>query len=138
MDAMENDTAPPPIAQKQEGPGDGSRLKSLLDQNIVKLKFKSKNNTKLGFTDSVKHKRFRLILVQGCDDFQLNWGSFQLNFWVLAIAGNFSDLAAHIASVVEEIVASIKRWRRIARIEIARDGGSVDGDGAERNDAGIP
>ena len=58
MDAMENDTAPPPIEQKQEGSGDGSRLKSLLDQNIMKLKFKLQNNTKLGFADGVKYKRF--------------------------------------------------------------------------------
>ncbi|KAG6386343.1 hypothetical protein SASPL_155241 [Salvia splendens] len=59
MDAMENGTAPPPIAQKQEDSGDGSaRLKSLLDQNIVKLKLKSKNSAELGFADGVKPKRF--------------------------------------------------------------------------------
>ncbi|KAL1565938.1 trihelix transcription factor ASIL2-like [Salvia divinorum] len=59
MDAMENGTAPPAIVQKHEDSGDGSaRLKSLLDQNIVKLKLKSKNSAESGFADGVKPKRF--------------------------------------------------------------------------------
>lgn len=43
MEAMENGTTPPAIAQKLEDSADGSRLKSLLDQNVLKLKLKSKN-----------------------------------------------------------------------------------------------
>ncbi|XP_057801448.1 trihelix transcription factor ASIL2-like [Salvia miltiorrhiza] len=62
MEAMENGTAPPATGQKQEDSADGSRLKSFMDQNIVKLKLKSKNSTdpdpELGFANGVKPKRF--------------------------------------------------------------------------------
>ncbi|KAL1548988.1 O-fucosyltransferase 29 [Salvia divinorum] len=51
-------TAPSPIAQKQESFVYGSWLKSLLDQNILKLKLKSKNNAELGFADGFRPKRF--------------------------------------------------------------------------------
>ncbi|XP_020549543.1 trihelix transcription factor ASIL2-like [Sesamum indicum] len=62
MEAMENGTAPPTSAQKSENSDDGSRLKSFLDQNILKLKLKATNNdgsgADLGFDNGVKGKRF--------------------------------------------------------------------------------
>ncbi|KAK4432385.1 hypothetical protein Salat_1000600 [Sesamum alatum] len=62
MEAMENGTTPPTAAQKPENSDDGSRLKSFLDQNILKLKLKATNNDSsgpdLGFDNGVKAKRF--------------------------------------------------------------------------------
>ncbi|KAL7091967.1 hypothetical protein ACP275_12G137000 [Erythranthe tilingii] len=62
MEAMENGTTAPTAAQKLENSAEGARLKSLLDQNILKLKLKSKSNSDsgadLGYDNSVKAKRF--------------------------------------------------------------------------------
>ncbi|KAK4392218.1 hypothetical protein Sango_1999600 [Sesamum angolense] len=62
MEAMENGTTPPTSAPKPENSDDGSRLKSFLDQNILKLKLKATNNdgsgADLGFDNGVKAKRF--------------------------------------------------------------------------------
>lgn len=64
MEAMENGTTPPATVPKPENSADETRLKSFLDQNIVKLRLKSKNNTDpdpnsdLGFDNGVKPKRF--------------------------------------------------------------------------------
>lgn len=61
MEAMENGTTPPATVPKPENSADETRAKSFLDQNIVKLKLKSKNNTDpdpgLEFENGVKPKR---------------------------------------------------------------------------------
>lgn len=58
MEAMENGTTAPTFAEKLESSADGSRLKSLLDQNTLKLKLKAKSNADSGADDnSVKLKR---------------------------------------------------------------------------------
>ncbi|KAK6152446.1 hypothetical protein DH2020_015081 [Rehmannia glutinosa] len=44
MEAMENGTTPPTSVQKPDNSDDGSRLKTFLDQNVLKLKLKAKNN----------------------------------------------------------------------------------------------
>ncbi|PIM99359.1 hypothetical protein CDL12_16197 [Handroanthus impetiginosus] len=65
MEAMENGTTPRTSAQKAENSAEESRLKSFLDQNIVKLKLKARNNvdsgTDLGFDPGVKAKRFNSL-----------------------------------------------------------------------------
>ncbi|KAI3447661.1 hypothetical protein Pfo_004326 [Paulownia fortunei] len=62
MEAMENGTTPPTSVQKPENSADGSRLKSFLDQNILKLKLKAKNNVDsgpdLGYDNGIKAHRF--------------------------------------------------------------------------------
>lgn len=58
MEAMENGTTPPTPVQKPENSADGSRLKSFLDQNILKLKLKAKNNADSDPDNGIKPKRF--------------------------------------------------------------------------------
>ncbi|KAG8374299.1 hypothetical protein BUALT_Bualt11G0117300 [Buddleja alternifolia] len=73
MEAMENGTTPPTSNQNPDNSGDGSSLKSFLDQNILKLKLKASNNADLnpdlGFDHGVKVKRSRSeIEMEAFDD----------------------------------------------------------------------